>query len=88
MEQFQMIMSREYEPQELKKICKSAHAFWFYKSVIQMISVNQDSKLKRTVKKRAISLMYRFVFSISWKNFWFQRGIGLFCDLSGIFKGG
>ena len=53
-----------------------------------MVSVNQDSKLKRTVKKRAISLIYRFVFSISRKNFWFQRNISLFCDLSGILEEG
>ena len=53
-----------------------------------MISVNQNSKLKRTVKKRAISPIYRFVFSISQENFWFQRDIGLFCDLSGILEEG
>ena len=52
------------------------------------ISVNQVSKLKRTVKKRAISLIYRFVFSISRENFWFQRDISLFCDLSEILEEG
>ena len=54
----------------------------------QMISANQDSKLKRTVKKRAISLIYQFLFSTSLKNFWFQRHISLFCNFSGILDAG
>ena len=37
------------------------------KFFIQMISANQDSKLKTTVKKRTISLAYKFLFSISQK---------------------
>ena len=45
---------------------------------IQMISANQDSKLTKTVKKCAISLIYQFLFSISKKNFWFQRTLASF----------
>ena len=55
---------------------------------VQMISANQNSKLKRTVKKRAIFLMYNFLFSISKKNFWFQRHISLLSNLSGILDEG
>ena len=62
--------------------------FFGFTIFVQIISVNQDSKLKKTVKKRAISLINRFVFSISRKNFWFQRDISLFCDFSGILEGG
>ena len=49
---------------------------------IQMISPKQDIKLKRTVKKLAISLIYQFLFSIS------QGDISLFCNLSGILDEG
>ena len=51
---------------------------------LQIISTNQDSKLKGTVKKRAISLTNQFLCSILQKNSWLQRGISLFCNLSGI----
>ena len=63
-------MSRAYEPQELKKKFVKVPMLFGFTIFIQMISVNQDSKLKRTVKKRAISLIYRFMFSISQENFW------------------
>ena len=59
-----------------------------------MISVNQDCKLKRTVKKPAISLIYRFVFCISSEYFpgkllvSARETLAFSCDLSGILEEG
>ena len=58
-----------YEPEELKKNMQKCFPLWLYNFLIEMISANQDNKLKRIVKKGAISLIYQFLFSISKKNF-------------------
>ena len=62
-----------YESEELKKYVK-VPSFVIVQFFVQMVSANQDSKLKRT----AISLIHEFLFSISKKNFWFQRTLAFF----------
>ena len=76
-------MSLKSSKKSVKVSCFMAVQFF-----IQLISVNQDSKLKGMVKKYPISLIYHFLFGILRRNFWFQRDISLFFNLSGILDEG